>query len=110
MLATPEGAPLAKAENAGGILKVAQVEKLVESEVKRREGELDAKLKEAKEKSKAGDATAAVELLRPVLEQKCMFPSKAKDAAKDQAKDQAEQAKPTEQSRKTGLLSRITRR
>lgn len=83
VLATPDGAPIGKAENAGGILKVAQVEKLVESEVKQRESALDAKLKEAKEKSKAGDAAAAVELLRPVLEQKCMFPGKAKDAAKE---------------------------
>ncbi|MBV8860109.1 MAG: tetratricopeptide repeat protein [Acidobacteria bacterium] len=83
VLATPEGAPVGKAENAGGILKVAQVEKLVESEVKQRESALDAKLKEAREKSKAGDTAAAVELLRPVLEQKCMFPGKAKDAAKE---------------------------
>ncbi|MDT5270460.1 MAG: hypothetical protein QOH49_2646 [Acidobacteriota bacterium] len=83
VLATPEGAPIGKAENAGGILKVAQVEKLVETEVKQRESALDAKLKEAKEKTKAGDTAAAVELLRPVLEQKCMFPGKAKDAAKE---------------------------
>jgi tetratricopeptide (TPR) repeat protein len=83
VLATPDGAPVGKAENAGGILKVAQVEKLVEAEVKQREGALDAKLKEAREKAKAGDSAAAVELLRPVLEQKCMFPGKAKDAAKE---------------------------
>lgn len=83
VLATPAGAPLAKAENAGGILKVVQVEKLVETEVKQRESALDAKLKEAKEKAKAGDAATAIELLRPVLEQKCMFPSKAKDASKE---------------------------
>jgi tetratricopeptide (TPR) repeat protein len=83
VLATPEGAPVGKAENAGGILKVAQVEKLVETEVKQRESALDAKLKEAKEKAKAGDTATAVELLRPVLGQKCMFPGKAKDAAKE---------------------------
>ena len=83
VLATPEGAPVGKAESAGGILKVAQVEKLVATEVKQRESALDAKLKEAKEKAKAGETAAAVELLRPVLEQKCMFPGKAKDAAKE---------------------------
>jgi tetratricopeptide (TPR) repeat protein len=83
VLATPEGAPVGKAESAGGVLKVAQVEKLVEAEVKQRESALDAKLREAREKAKAGDAAAAVELLRPVLEQKCMFPGKAKDAAKE---------------------------
>src|SRR5215210_4469179 len=83
VLATPAGSPLGKAEGAGGILKVAQVEKLVEAEVKQRESALEAKLKEGKEKAKAGDTAAAVELLRPVLEQKCMFPGKAKDAAKE---------------------------
>jgi tetratricopeptide (TPR) repeat protein len=83
VLATPEGAPVGKAESAGGILKVAQVEKLVATEVKQRESALDTKLKEAKEKAKAGETAAAVELLRPVLEQKCMFPGKAKDAAKE---------------------------
>jgi tetratricopeptide (TPR) repeat protein len=100
VLATPGGEPVGKAESAGGILKVAQVEKLVESEVKQREGALDAKLKEAKEKAKAGDAAAAVELLRPVLEQKCMFPGKAKDAAKELkklgAKDVAGGVAPTD--------------
>jgi tetratricopeptide (TPR) repeat protein len=83
VLTTPAGSPLAKAEGADGILKVAQVEKLVAAEVKQRESALDAKLKEAKEKAKAGETAAAVELLRPVLEQKCMFPGKAKDAAKE---------------------------
>ena len=83
VLVTPEGAPVGKAENVGGVLKVAQLEKLVETEFKQRESALDAKLKEAKEKAKAGDTAAAVELLRPVLEQKCMFPGKAKDAAKE---------------------------
>ncbi|MDT5294511.1 MAG: hypothetical protein QOJ76_1391 [Acidobacteriota bacterium] len=83
VLATPDGAPIGKAENKDGILKVEQVEKLVETEVKRREGTLDANLKDAKDKSKAGESAAAVQLLRTVLDQKCMFPGKAKEAAKE---------------------------
>jgi tetratricopeptide (TPR) repeat protein len=83
VLATPDGALIGKAENKDGILKVEQVEKLVEAEVKRREGTLDANLKDARDKSKAGEAEAAVQLLRTVLDQKCMFPGKAKEAAKE---------------------------
>ena len=83
VLATPEGDAVGKAENAGGILKVSEVEKLVSAEVKKREGALDEKLRGAREKAKAGDTAAAVALLRPVLGEKCMFPGKAKDAAKE---------------------------
>ncbi|MBV9928299.1 MAG: tetratricopeptide repeat protein [Acidobacteria bacterium] len=83
VLATPGGEAVGKVENTDGTLKVAQVEKLVSAEIKQRESALDSKLKEAREKAKAGDTAGAVELLRPVLEQKCMFPGKAKDAAKE---------------------------
>jgi tetratricopeptide (TPR) repeat protein len=83
VLATPDGATIGKAESKDGILKVEQVEKLVETEVKRREGSVDEKLKDAKEKAKAGDNTTAVELFRSVLDQKCMFPGKAKEASKE---------------------------
>jgi tetratricopeptide (TPR) repeat protein len=83
VLATPDGNVVGKVENAGGTLKVAQVEKLVETEFKRREGEIDKQLTDAREKQKASDNDAAVKLYRSVLEEKCMFPSKAKDAAKE---------------------------
>jgi tetratricopeptide (TPR) repeat protein len=83
VLATPDGAPVSKVENKEGRLKVTDVEKLVESEVKKREDALDTNLKEGKDKAKAGDTAAAIQLLRPVLEQKCMFPKKAKEAAKE---------------------------
>ncbi len=83
VLATPDGTVVGKVENAGGTLKVVQVEKLVETEFKRREGEIDKQLSDAKEKQKANDNDAAIKLYRSVLEEKCMFPSKAKDAAKE---------------------------
>src|SRR5712691_9124411 len=83
VLANPDGTPVTKLENIAGKLKVEQVEKLVETEVKQREAALDDELKDAKAKATAGDKDAAVKLYRSVAEQRCMFPKKAKDAAKE---------------------------
>lgn len=83
VLATPDGKAINKAENRNGFLKVDQVEKLVESEVKQRESSVDASLKDAKDKVKAGDNAAAIKLFQSVLGEKCMFPRKAKEAAKE---------------------------
>jgi tetratricopeptide (TPR) repeat protein len=83
ILATSDGSPINKVENTAGKLKVEQVEKLVEAEMKQRESSLDTQLKDAKEKAKAGDNPAAIALLKPVAEEKCLFPKKAKDASKE---------------------------
>ncbi len=84
VLATPDGTAISKVEkNKDGLLKVDQVEKVVESEMKQRASTVDGHLKEAKEKAKAGDSEAAIKLFQSVVEQKCMFPKKAKDAAKE---------------------------
>jgi tetratricopeptide (TPR) repeat protein len=83
ILATPDGSTIKKVEGKDGYLKAEQVEKAVDSEMKQRETALDDHLKEAKEKAKAGDNTAAIALLRTVAEDKCMFPKKAKEAAKE---------------------------
>jgi len=83
VLAKPDGTPVGKLENTGGKLKVEQVEKLVDSEFKQREGALDSQLKEAREKAKAGDNASAIKLFQSVAAEKCMFPKKAKDAAKE---------------------------
>jgi tetratricopeptide (TPR) repeat protein len=83
VLAQPDGTVLGKAANKDGYLKVDQVEKLVESEVKRRESTLKEKMDGAKNKAKSGDTQAAIEEFRGVLEQKCLFPKLAKDAAKE---------------------------
>jgi tetratricopeptide (TPR) repeat protein len=81
VLASPDGTPISKLENKDGKLKVADVEKLVGAEVKTRETALDASLKEAKAKAAAGDNAAAIKIYSTVLEQRCMFPKKARDAA-----------------------------
>ena len=82
VLANPDGSPIVKVEGTGGKLKVDQVEKAVDSEMKQRENALDEKLKSGKEKAKAGDSAAAVALLKPVAAE-CLFPKKAKEAAKE---------------------------
>ena len=83
VLASADGTPIKKIENTDGKLKVEQIEKLVEGEMKQRETSLETQLKGAKEKIKAGDNDGAIALLKPVAEEKCLFPKKAKDAAKE---------------------------
>jgi tetratricopeptide (TPR) repeat protein len=82
VLAQPDGTLVGKAENKDGYLKVGQVEKLLEGEVKKREDVIKEKLEDAKSKAKSGDNQTAIQEYRTVLEQKCLFPGKAKDAAK----------------------------
>jgi len=83
VLTSAEGKPIQKIENTAGKLKVEQIEKLIEGEMKQRETALDTSLKDAKEKIKAGDNDGAIAMLKPVTEEKCLFPKKAKDAAKE---------------------------
>ena len=83
VLATADGTPVSKVENTNGKLKVTDVEKIVESQMKQRESALDGQLKDAAEKVKAGDKDSAIKIYRAVLDQKCLFPKKAKEAAKE---------------------------
>ncbi|GAC1673102.1 MAG: hypothetical protein NVS9B4_27750 [Candidatus Acidiferrum sp.] len=82
VIAQPDGTLISKAENKNGFLKVDQVEKLLEAEMKKREEALKEKLEDAKNKAKAGDSQTAIQEYRSVLEQKCLFPKQAKDATK----------------------------
>jgi tetratricopeptide (TPR) repeat protein len=82
VLAQPDGTLVGKAENKDGYLKVEQVEKLLETEIKKRESALKEKIEDAKSKAKSGDNQTAIQEYRAVLDQKCLFPNKAKDAAK----------------------------
>jgi tetratricopeptide (TPR) repeat protein len=83
VLTQPDGSVLGKLTNTDGKLKVGDLEKLVESEIKRRESAVKERMEAAKAKAKAGDNQGAIQLYRAVYDQKCMFPSKAKDAAKE---------------------------
>jgi len=82
VLAEPNGTLVGKAENKDGYLKVDQVEKLLEGEMKRRESAIKERMENAKNKAKGGDNQTAIEEYRAVAEQKCLFPGKAKDAVK----------------------------
>jgi len=82
VLAQPDGMVVGKAENNNGFLKVDQVEKLLEGEMKKREDAIKEKMDDAKSRAKSGDNQTAIEEYRAVLGQKCLFPNKAKDAAK----------------------------
>ena len=83
VIATPDGTPVTKVENKDGKLRVEAVEKVLDTEWKTRESALDVQLKDAKAKAAAGEKDAAIKLFQAVLEQKCMFPGKAKSAAKE---------------------------
>ncbi|MGH9929318.1 MAG: tetratricopeptide repeat protein [Pyrinomonadaceae bacterium] len=83
VIATPDGTPVSKVENKDGKLRVEAVEKVLDTEVKTRGSALDAQLKDARAKAEAGEKEAAIKLYQAVLEQKCMFPGKAKGAAKE---------------------------
>lgn len=83
VIATPDGTPVTRVENKDGKLKVEALEKVLTSEVKTRETALDEQMKEAKAKAAAGEKETAIKLFQAVLEQKCMFPAKAKSAAKE---------------------------
>src|SRR5947209_17015537 len=50
--------------------------------MKQREGAVDSQMKDAAGKVKAGDKDGAVAEYKAVLDQKCLFPKKAKEAQK----------------------------
>jgi tetratricopeptide (TPR) repeat protein len=83
VLASADGSPISKIENNSGKLKIDQVEKAVDSEMRQREKTLDGQLKDGRDKAKAGDKDAAIAAFKPVAAESCLFPKKAKDAAKE---------------------------
>jgi tetratricopeptide (TPR) repeat protein len=83
ILAQPDDTVVGKIENANGKLHVEDVEKLVEGEMKKRESAVKERIADAKSKAKGGDKDGAIEEFQRVVADKCMFPSKAKDAAKE---------------------------
>jgi len=82
VLAQPDNTVVGKVVSTDGKLHVDQVEKLVEEEMKKRESAVKEKLEDAKNRAKVGDKQGAIDEFRAVVQQKCMFPGRAKDAAK----------------------------
>ncbi len=63
-------------------LDAYDVEKLVTKQLDAKEDALKAQLKAAKIKAEGGDKEGAITDYKAVMDQKCLFPAKAKDAAK----------------------------
>jgi tetratricopeptide (TPR) repeat protein len=70
----------AKADDKG-FLRVGQVEKLLDGEMKQREAAVKTAMNTAKDAAKKGDKDGAIAQYRTVLDTKCLFPNQAKDAA-----------------------------
>jgi tetratricopeptide (TPR) repeat protein len=83
VLAQSDGKVIGKAQGEAGKLKVGQVEKLLEAEMKQREAGVKTTMNAAKDAAKRGEKDAAIAQYRSVLEQKCLFPKQAKDAANE---------------------------
>src|SRR5438094_5181978 len=83
VLAKADGTPINKVENTSGKLKVTDVEKLVDSEMKTRKSAIGGQMKDAADKVKAGDKDAAIAIYKEVAEQKCLFKKEANDASKE---------------------------
>jgi tetratricopeptide (TPR) repeat protein len=83
VLAQSDGKVIGKAQGEAGKLKVAQVEKLLEGEMKQREAVVKESMNAAKAAAKSGQKDAAIAQYRNVLDQKCLFPKQAKDAANE---------------------------
>jgi tetratricopeptide (TPR) repeat protein len=83
VLAQPDGKVIGKAQHKDGFLRVAQVEKLVDAEIKLRETAVKDALKQGKDNAKKKENDAAIAKLKSVVDQKCLFPNHAKDAAKE---------------------------
>ena len=83
VFAQSDGTVINKLQNDNGYLRVERVEKLLDAEMHQREESIKQQLKAAKEKAKSGDKDGAIPIYRSVLDEKCLFPGKAKDAAKE---------------------------
>jgi tetratricopeptide (TPR) repeat protein len=83
VLAKGDGTPINKVENTKGKLKVTDVEKLVDTEMKQRKASISEQMKGAADKAKAGDKDGAIAIYKSVAEQKCLFKKEANDAAKE---------------------------
>lgn len=84
VLAQTDGTIIGKAPgDPDGRLRVGKVEKLLDGEMKQREAGVKGTLNTAKDAAKRGDKDAAIAQYKSVLDQKCLFPKLAKDAANE---------------------------
>jgi tetratricopeptide (TPR) repeat protein len=77
-----DGSVVAKVDNGGAALTLPLVESLVETEVVQREKTVNTNLSDAAAKAQAGETQAAIDELRSVIKQQCLFPKQAREATK----------------------------
>lgn len=82
VLLQSDGNLIGKVTGADGPLAVQQVEQLVAAEYKKRDDAIKAAMDAADDKAKSGDANGAIAEYRKVVEQRCLFPKRARDAAR----------------------------
>ncbi len=82
ILTSADGTVIDKAVPKLTRLDVEQVEELVSVEVKRRSEALKQTMDDAAQKEKNGDTQAAIDGYKQVMEQKCLFPKRAKEAVR----------------------------
>jgi tetratricopeptide (TPR) repeat protein len=82
VLAASDGKEIARLAGDGSSLTARQVEKLLDSEIKRREGAAGQQLDTAKQKAKAGDVEGAASLYQTVWSERCLLPDSGRKAAK----------------------------
>jgi tetratricopeptide (TPR) repeat protein len=81
VLAQADGKVIGTAQGGeDGKLKVGQVEKLLDAEMKQREASVKDALKAAKDAAKRGEKDAAIAQYKAVFDQQCLFPKQGKDA------------------------------
>lgn len=83
VLVDGDGKQIGKVSNERGLLRAAEVEKLVRDQLRAREATLDAQLDDARKKALAGDRDSAVSKYRSVWDQRCVAPRKAKEAQRE---------------------------
>jgi tetratricopeptide (TPR) repeat protein len=81
VLASPDGKEIGRVAGDRGPSR-RDVEKLLDSELKRREATLDHQLDSAREQEKSGDVDGAASLYKAVWAERCLFPDNARKAAK----------------------------
>ena len=82
VLTAADGTVIGKAAGAGGQLTLQQVEDLVGAEYRKRDDVVREKMESAATKSKTGDSEGAIADYRSVVEQRCLFPKRAREAVK----------------------------
>jgi tetratricopeptide (TPR) repeat protein len=81
VLAESDGKIIGKAQSdEKGFLRVGQVEKLLDGEMKQREAAVKTAMSTAKDAVKKGDKDTAIAQYKTVLDKKCLFPKQARDA------------------------------